>query len=145
MGILNYTTKISVNQTLNEISAKLAKAGANAIMTEYTDGKPSHISFRIDTKHGVISYRLPANFEKVLVIMQTQQKKNLTPQLIEQSHRVTWRILKDWLEAQLALIEVEMAELPQIFLPYAQTANGTVYECFERGGLQALTYEGKSQ
>ena len=50
----------------------------------------------------------------------------------EQAERVAWRILKDWVEAQMALIDIEMARFEEVFLPYIQTNNGqTVYARLE--------------
>ena len=34
------------------------------------------------------------------------------------AERVAWRVIKDWLEAQLALIDAQMATLDQVMLPY---------------------------
>ena len=66
----------------------------------------------------------------------TIDRKKCTP---EQAARVAWRILKDWVEAQMAVIDAGMATLPQVFLPYAQTDTGeTVYERFESGNLLRL-------
>jgi len=43
--------------------------------------------------------------------------------------RVSWRILKDWVEAQMALVETHMVTLEQVFLPYAVTDDGqTIYD-----------------
>jgi hypothetical protein len=37
--------------------------------------------------------------------------------------------VKDWVEAQLAIIETRMVTTAQVFLPYAVTTNGqTLYE-----------------
>jgi hypothetical protein len=59
----------------------------------------------------------------------------------EQAARIAWRIVKDWVEAQLAIIEAEMASRPEVFLPYAQTNTGeTIFQRFEKNGLTALTY-----
>ena len=47
----------------------------------------------------------------------------------EQATRVAWRIVKDWLAAQLAMIEAGLVDLEEVFLPYAQNQAGrTVYE-----------------
>ena len=47
----------------------------------------------------------------------------------EQAKRVAWRIVKDWVEAQLAIIETQMVKPEQVFLPYAITQTGeTLYE-----------------
>lgn len=37
MALKNYTTSISVEKTISEIQAMLAKAGASKIMSEYDD------------------------------------------------------------------------------------------------------------
>lgn len=142
MAILNYTTSIATEKTASEIQSKLVKAHAHAVLSEYENCVLSHLSFKINTKHGEIAFRLPANAEGVLKAMQRDHKvpKNLKTR--EQAARVAWRIVKDWVEAQLAIIEADMATLPQVFLPYMQTQDGTLYECFERKGFPALEYKG---
>ena len=42
----------------------------------------------------------------------------------QQAEKIAWRILKDWVKAQIALIESGQAELAQIFMPYAKDVNG---------------------
>lgn len=134
MAIKNYTTSINVTKTIGEIQALLARAGASAVMCEYNgDGLPSSIAFRIETPNGVISYQLPARIENVYSCLckTTDVPKRLKS--MEQAGRVGWRIVKDWISAQLAFIESEMVTLDQVFLPYAQNAKTgqTVYEMME--------------
>ena len=51
----------------------------------------------------------------------------------EQAERVAWRILKDWIEAQMALLDIEMVRFEEIFLPYIETNTGkTVFERLEK-------------
>jgi hypothetical protein len=46
-----------------------------------------------------------------------------------QAVRTAWRIVKDWTEAQLAIIETRMVTTEQVFLPYAVMRGGkTLYE-----------------
>ena len=40
------------------------------------------------------------------------------------SERTAWRIVKDWVEAQMALVETRMVTVPQVFLPYTLMRNG---------------------
>lgn len=129
MAILNYTTQISAEKTVSEIQSMLAKAKAQAIMTEYDEGVLSALSFRILTVAGVMTFRLPANIQKIYQVI--ARDKRITPKLRtrEQAARVAWRIVKDWLEAQLAIVTAEMVDLEQVFLPYAQGPDGvTLYE-----------------
>lgn len=66
-------------------------------------------------------FRLPVNVDTVYIKL-TQQAKigKVRPGLAnrEQAARVGWRILKDWTEAQVALIETGMVKVEEVFLPY---------------------------
>ena len=47
----------------------------------------------------------------------------------EQALRVSWRIIKTWVEAQMAIVETKMVTLDQVFLPYVVTDSGqTLYD-----------------
>src|ERR1700735_2331785 len=109
MAILNYTTSIQAEKTASEIQAKLVKAHACAVLSEYKDCVLSHISFRVDSIHGEMAFRLPANIDGVLKAMQRDARVPKALKTREQAARVAWRIVKDWVEAQLAIIEAEMA------------------------------------
>jgi hypothetical protein len=144
MSILNYTTKVPVSRTLGEITAILVQAKAQAIMSEYEGGRTSHVSFRIETEHGLLSYRLPCNVEGVFAVIKRDSKIPAAQRTIEKAERIAWRIVKDWLEAQMAMVEAKLAVLPQVMLPYMQTNNGeTLYQRFEAKQMGALlTYGG---
>lgn len=140
MPILNYTTKIQAEQTAGEIQKILSGAGAKAITCEYNDDQiMCAISFSIMTEHGLITFRLPAQMDGVY---QALQKTKAAPAMKshEQAARVAWRILKDWVEAQVAIIEAGMAEPAEAFLPYAVDEQGfTVYAKIKSGGMSFTT------
>jgi hypothetical protein len=54
---------------------------------------------------------------------------------------VAWRVLKDWLEAQLALIEAGVADMSQVMLPYMRGDDGlTVWQRYlerEQAAIEA--------
>lgn len=57
----------------------------------------------------------------------------------DQARRVAWRILKTWVEAQIAIIEAQLASLAEIMLPYAITKNGnTLFKEIEAGNNSFL-------
>lgn len=134
MALLNYTTTISVDKTLGEIQGLLARSGARSILVDYDgQGNPTAVSFLIKTPFGEKGFRLPANMDavwKVLVRQYEQGKVQRRFVSKDQAARVGWRIVKDWLEAQLAILETETVTLDQIFLPYLQvdSAGRTLYE-----------------
>lgn len=143
MAILNYTTSISTEKTAGEIQKKLAMAKAQAILCEYNDDTVMcAMSFRISTPHGMIFFRLPANTQGVYKALKNDRKVPNKLKSKEQAAKVAWRILKDWVEAQLAIVDAEMADMTEVFLPYAQDQSGkTVYETLEQGGFNLLTHD----
>lgn len=136
MAILNYTTTIEAYKTASEIEWILMKHGAKSILKQYGDGgKITGLSFLIETRGQQIPVRLPVKTAECLEVMKREKKNNprqnikATP---EQAERVAWRILKDWTEAQMALLDIEMVRFEEIFLPYIETNTGqTVYERLE--------------
>jgi hypothetical protein len=143
MAIHNYSTQIAVEKTLMEIQKILVKAKASAILTEIdNDGIVSHLSFKIPTSYGLFSYRFPANIDKLYKVL---IRDNVPTKLKtkEQACRVAWRIIKDWLLAQMAIIEVELVTLEEVFLPYMQDKTGTtLIDRFKKHEFKALGYGG---
>jgi len=141
MAILNYTTSINPEKTVAEIQMKLAKAGAQAVLCEYDeDGIMKAISFRINTSTGFLSFRLPSNIEGIYKKLLDNSRVPTRLKTHEQATRVAWRILKDWVEAQLAIIEAEMADIKEVFLPYVQNPDGkTLYESLSENQFKLLT------
>ena len=124
MPILNYTTKVDVYTTLGQIQGILVKHGAKKIMQDYDDaGHIAALSFMIDTPTGIRGIRLPASTDMVQKVL-TKQKVKCDR---DQAERVAWRIIKDWVEAQMAILESEMVQIDEIFLPYMVNDNGQTF------------------
>lgn len=129
MPIKNYTTSIAVDKTIGEIQQSLRRAGASAVLVEYDQqGNVSTVNFKIRMPHGEVAFRLPGRVDGVLLSLQ-RQKVEKRHQTREQAERVAWRIVKDWVTSQLAIVEAEIANIAEVFLPYADTGGGkTLYE-----------------
>lgn len=129
MPLLNYTTKIDVYTTIGQIQGNLVKHGARRILQEYDkNGFPNALCFEIETKFGLRGIQLPARVENVQRVLNQQKVKCDTAQ----AQRVAWRIVKDWVEAQMAILESEMVSMEEIFLPYMLVDNETtVYQKLE--------------
>jgi len=139
-SILCYTTEIAVEKTLTEIQRLLVKLKARQVLTDMNDdGVITSISFRIDNQFGRMTYRLPANIDKVFAVIYRNPDVPRKLKTMEQAARVAWRIVKSWLEAQVAFVEAEQVELEQVFLAYVQGPDGrTLYETLKDqsfGGL----------
>ena len=126
MPILNYTTKIDADKSASEIAKCLSLHGAKAVMTEY-DAKESYVtslSFKMSLGGNEIGFRLPCDWKPVLVILENDRKVPRSMVTREQAVKVAWRIVKDWVEAQMALVETKMVTTQEVFLPYAIMRNG---------------------
>ena len=133
MPLLNYTTKVDVYTTLGAIQGQLVKHGAKKIMQDYDEqGHISSLTFLIDTPSGIRGIRLPANVDAVHKVFAKQKVKCDR----EQAERVAWRIVKDWVEAQMAILESEMVQMDEIFLPYMVNNNGqTLFQAYRNNQL----------
>lgn len=140
MPILNYTTKIDSYKTITEIQQCLSKAGANKIIIDNKKGIPNALTFCIEWKGSPIFFALPCNFEGVKRSMSKSPKVPRSMCTEEQALRVSWRILKVWIEAQLAIVESEMVDMAEVFLPYAITKSGdTLYKYLENNNTLLLS------
>ena len=134
--ILNYTTTVDAFKTVSEIEYILMEHGAKSIMKNYKDNNITSLSFLINNGYQDIPVKLPVKIDDCMKVLQKEKKANPRKQIKdprEQAERVAWRILKDWVEAQMALLDIEMVRFEEIFLPYIQiNANQTVYEKLEQ-------------
>ena len=135
MAILNYTTQIDVYKTVAEIERILSEHGVMSIMKQYEDGQVVSLSFLIDDGEKKIPVRMPIRVDECLKVMQKQKKEHPKMQIKatkEQASKVAWRIMKDWIEVQMALLEINMVRFEEIFLPCIETTDGkTIYEKLE--------------
>ncbi len=139
MPIINYTTKVKSENTIAEIQKILVSHGVNKIVTDYENGIPHSVTFTIQFKGQSIFFSLPANFRGVLKAMKNDDRISRKECNEEQAQRVAWRILKDWIEAQMSIVESEQADMAQVFLPYAITKNGvTLYEEMQNSDILML-------
>ena len=120
MAILNYTTKIDSWKTISEIQQLLAKAGASHINIKNEGSQPAAISFSLLHRDYPLNFLLPCNTNGVLKLLRKEGRvrNELKDGDDAQAARVSWRIIKDWIEAQNALILVDMASMATVFLPY---------------------------
>lgn len=132
MALKNYTTKVPVVQSINEIQKMLQDHGATSVLTEYEEGtgRIAAVSFRIKIQDHIWDFRMPMQWRLAQKAMiEDGNRRAINDE--DYCFRVAWRITRDWIDVQMALVELKTAELQQIFLPYVVTNDGeTVYEKF---------------
>ncbi|MFA4945911.1 MAG: hypothetical protein WC789_14585 [Lentisphaeria bacterium] len=138
MPILNYTTKIHSAKTVGEIQHILARAGARSINIDYDDhAQPVAVTFLVNVTGRLVNFRLPSNWRGVWARLRDDPAVPRNLRTEEQSRRVAWRIVKDWCEAQMAIIDSGLAELTEVFLPYAVNPESgqTLFQEFQASKL----------
>lgn len=137
MAIKNYTTKIAVEKTVSEIEVILSKHGAKKILKDYDGGgHVCGISFMVETPAGGIPFKLPIDLKAWVSLVNRAVDERKLPQRFlhdaDQARRVGWRVIKDWIDAQLAIVETQTVTIEQVFLPYAYDlrTDETMYEKF---------------
>ena len=112
-----------------EIQQCLVKHGATKITIDFSGQLPVAITFCLKLHDNVIGFSLPSNHDGVLKAMESD--KNISKKYLneEQALKVSWRIIKTWVDAQMAIVEAQLADMAEVFLPYAVTKSGsTLYK-----------------
>jgi hypothetical protein len=138
MPIKNYTTSVDAAKTCGEISGLLAAKGARRIQMEYDDHhQPIALSFTYAAYGFPVFFQLPCNIDGVEKCLRGQKGVGFQYQNREHARKVAWRILKNWVEAQIAIVEAGAAQMVEVFLPYAVQQDGkTMFELFNENYAQ---------
>ena len=142
MPLLNYTTKINAQKTVTEVMGLLVAKGADEISIVYDDDRqPAGLKWTVQSPRlGRVAFALPCNIDAVFVKLTEQKVMVTSPESRrQQAIRTSWRILKDWVEAQMALLETDMVTMDEIFLPYRVSGGQTFYQALVAGEFKALS------
>jgi len=137
MALKNYTSE--GRGTFEKIQKVLASHGANRIMYDYgPDGQLTAITFGLDINGQPMGFRLPAMTDNVYQLMYGGMSKyhngrDISAKRYEQAYKTAWANIRDWIDAQMALIDTRQVKLEQVFLPYLIVkGNETLFEQLER-------------
>lgn len=58
----------------------------------------------------------------------------------DQARRTAWKILYEWVQIQVSMIQIEQVEIMEVFLPYAydKEKNETYFEKIKANGFKQL-------
>ncbi len=161
MFLKNYTSDVPVSQTIFKIEQVLIRCGVSGIMKEYgsTAGDIVAITFKIDTATGPMTVKLPVNKDRCLEalwldyvdgdklspdgksVQWSSRKKKRKVDFAEQAARTAWKIVQDWVEVQMSMIQTKQADFEEVFLPYLYDGRTTVYQRVVDQGFKALLPE----
>lgn len=143
MPIKNYTTKVPANRSIQQIQDMLVAHGAMGVLMEYEQGtgRILALKFILDMEGKKLGFTLPVNWRLFQQVLKHQRVRKWDDE--DMCYRVAWRVIRDWVDAQMALYETQMVTMPQIFLPYFVTKTGqSLYE-YAAKNSQFLLGEGE--
>jgi hypothetical protein len=127
MKIKNYTSGISVEKSVMLIEKTLVEVGATHIAKVYDNNKDlAGITFQIQTNGMPLVFRLPSKWKEYTKLLERKIKKphrGTIERIREQSKRTAWKLLLEWVQIQVSMIQLQQAEIIEVFLPYAYDMN----------------------
>src|SRR5438105_1487410 len=151
MFLKNYTSEVPVERTIARIEAILIRCGVEAITKDYgPQGEIVAITFHIRQGEARVPVRLPANREQALNALwedycvqhpkEWNRRKN-RKHFGQQAERTAWKLVQDWVEVQMSLVQMRQAETLQVFMPYVWDGRRTLFERVKEQGFRALLPE----
>jgi len=136
--IKNYSSRSDMSTIFEVIRQSLATHKAKRIMFDYDDnGRATAITFQVEVSGERYTFRLPNRFERVKALV-LESYRSLgdyisEEKLDDQAYRTSWANIRDWILAQMALIDSQMVRTEEVFFPYLLDQGGqTVFETFEK-------------
>jgi hypothetical protein len=141
--IKNYTSQVPATRSVQRIEDLLVKHGSKNILKLYDQQKLTGIAFIISIDGRDIPFRLPARVDRVEQRLRKSIKRprsGTMNKISDQATRTAWRLLSDWVEVQISLIELDQAELIEVFLPYMYdpSKEQTFFEKIKKDGFKLL-------
>ena len=112
------TTKKEPEETSSEIEVKLKSYDLTKYMKDYHNGEVVGCIFSIRIRDKEVPIKLPIRWEPLLEKANRGETKYIKPGDRDQAKRVAWRQILRWIESQLALVDLEMVDIAEVFLAY---------------------------
>lgn len=142
--IKNYTSQVTVNSSVQHIEDCLVKHGAKNILKTYNQNKSlSGIAFIVNVNDNDVPFKLPSRVERVekKLMSLVKRPRSGTKQLTKaQAERTAWKLLSDWVDIQMSLIDLDQVELTEVFMPYIydHSKQQTYFDIVKSGNYQLL-------
>lgn len=126
-----FSLSLNTNLIVAEIEKELIRAGAVKIEKLVENGHICALTFFVRSTYGEIPVRLPAKFHAARELLKKLGVK-YNPDLVD---AVAWDVVKDWVNAQIPLLDAGFSKIHEVFLPYVVLCDGkTVFQMLEAEG-----------
>lgn len=143
--IKNYTSTVPVARSIQHIEDRLVRHGAHSIMKTYDAKKRIEaFCFIVCVQGKDIPFKLPARVQNVEMVLKGQIRRSPTAaklqSITDQAERTAWKLVSDWVDIQISLIELGQVDLIEVLLPYIYNpaTKETFYEEIKGNGFKLL-------
>lgn len=145
-NIKNRTSKADHLISISKIESLLFEAGATTVNKQYDRENRviSGISFEINHLGQNLWFKLPAKIQACYKVISSQRKREpdaaAKERDMKQAERTAWKILLEWVQIQISMLEMQQAEFEELFLNYLYDpqSDQTFYEVAKERGLSKL-------
>jgi hypothetical protein len=156
----NDTSDVPVSTTLHRIEQVLIRCGVCGITKEYSDtqGTIAAVTFSIAMGEGhPMTIRLPAKVNEAQDALwrdyagadispdgktcHSPYKKKTKGSFREQAERTAWKLVQDWIEVQMSMVQLKQADVREVFLAYVWNGRETFFSRLQANGFRALLPE----
>lgn len=128
----NYTTTIPAFKSISEIQEFLIAFGTQNIIMDNEDSKIKAIKFTYRIGDMILPFIIPANVDNTVEVLwkeylkhRTRQARKTKEDFREEAERISWRIARDWVHAQLSILTIQAADFIDVFAGYLVTNTQT--------------------
>jgi hypothetical protein len=144
--IKNYTSSVSSEKSVSQIEITLVRHGAKNIFKTYEDKSLNGIAFTMPINGKDIPFKIPArtaNIEKRMLSSIKKPRKGTIDKIKQQSARTAWKILLEWVQIQMTLIDMDQADFMEVFMPYIYDSKSqqTFFDRFKNDGFKLLEHK----
>jgi len=142
--IKNYTSTVPVIRSLANIEERLVKHGAKSTLKNYSDkGIIEAFCFILIVNGKEIPFKLPARVSNVEIMLRKQiirPRPGTLNKIHEQAERTAWKLISDWIDIQISLVEIGQVEIMEVLLPYVYFPNTkeTYFERLKGNGFKLI-------
>lgn len=134
MALKNTYSTLPANRYIEKIETALVAGGATGIGKFYEESRIIGLQFSLKINGKIVNFKMPVGWKKVQQVLKNEQAKRADED--DYAYRVSWAIMCDWVEAQMAIIASENVTMPQLFLPFAVASNGsTLFDAVMKSNL----------
>lgn len=141
--VKNYTSQVPANRSVSHIEDRLVAHGAKNILKLYEAQKLTGVAFIVAVNGKDMPFRLPARIDRVEKVLRGEvhrPRRGTLERIADQAERTAWRLLADWVDVQMSLVELDQVELIEVFMPYIydHAKNQTFFERMKSNGFAML-------